>query len=251
MKRCIAVVLVCCGFVACGDDGGEKDPLSTAAGFCKEWAEAACNKDVVESCSEDPDVDACRESQVKFCRSMVSSSKYKKRGVEECLAGVEKAYADARITAEEAQTVLRMGPPCSRVLGGGEPSCEKEADCSDTDGPVCEIPEGLKVGTCRLSGGLSCEDSELECASTFFCNGENCVARLGEGKECESDRECKPTLKCAESEDEEGINVCTPRKDTGEECEEHDECQSQLCSDGECTTRVILNDRSEMCDDLR
>ena len=235
----------------CGDDAKKEDPLAAAAGFCDAWSKYACNKDVVDKCSEEPDVDKCVVSQTDFCLGLVDSDEYVKKGAEECLGAVKKAYSDTRITAEEAQVVLRLQAPCDRILGGGEPSCKSEGDCADYEDTSCEKPAGASVGTCVIDGGYDCKSDELSCASEFYCDEDkNCVRRLEEDETCTADSECVPELKCVVSVDDPEVSVCAPRKETGEACKAHDDCQSHFCANNECTSRVDLNTLADLCDDL-
>jgi hypothetical protein len=244
----------CLGLVAlagCGDDPEKEDPLATVAGFCEAWSNHTCNEEVVDRCSENPNTDKCLASQTDFCLDLVDSDEYEKAGAEECLKAVDNAYKDGRITAAEAQVVLRLGPPCSRVVGGSEPACKSDGECADYENASCEKLEGASVGTCVINGGYSCDDDDLGCAMDFFCDEDkNCVHRLDEGDTCAADAECAAELKCAPSTDDPRASVCAPRKDTEEACKGHDDCQSRFCADAQCTTRVYLTTRTDLCDDL-
>jgi hypothetical protein len=250
MRRWMAGSLVFALLGACGDDGPKVDPLAKASGFCEAWAEKACNPDVVDNCSEQADEEACLESQKDFCLSIVPASDYRKDGVSECLAAVQAAYDDVKITAEEAQIVLMAGPPCHRVRGEGEPSCKNDDECEDFDGASCEKLDGASVGTCVVDGGRSCSGDGLDCADGFYCNEKNCVARLGEGEECASDEQCTPELRCTFATEDAEVETCAPRKAVDEECKAHSDCASRFCASSRCATRAILSDKEDICEDL-
>jgi hypothetical protein len=244
----------CLGLVAlagCGDDPKKEDPLATAAGFCEAWSSHACNEDVVDRCSEKPNTDKCQASQTDFCLGVVDSDKYEKTGAEECLKAVKNAYKDSRITAAEAQVVLRLGPPCDRIIGLGEPACKSDGECADYEDASCEKLEGASVGTCVINGGYGCDNDDLSCAMEFFCDEDkNCVHRLDEGYTCTADAECAAELKCALSTDDPQVSVCALRKDVGEACKGDDDCQSHFCASAKCTNRVDLATTTDLCDEL-
>jgi hypothetical protein len=234
---------------ACGDDSNNEDPLAKASGFCDAWAEKACNTDVVDSCSQKPNRDSCLESQAAFCRTKVKASKYNKDGARECLKAVEKAYADAKITAEEYQVVHNLDIPCDQVKGASGVFCKDDEDCDDPDSQFCQPREGSSLGVCVINGGFSCKDAELSCAQNFYCNGEDCVSLKNSGGECADSSQCKPEYECVVPEDAE-TGECKLRLDVGDECEKDADCQTHLCWDGECANRIILSDGDALCEDL-
>lgn len=234
---------------ACGDDGKNEDPLATVAGFCEAWAERACNADVVDVCSQEPDRDDCIDGQADFCRTLVKASKYNKSGARECLDAVEEAYADARITAGEFQVVRHLAVPCDQVIGADGVFCKKDSDC-DTEKQLCQEREGSATGVCVIDGGRSCKDTELSCAQGFFCNGSICAEIEDSGGECASDIECKPEYRCVIPEDAE-TGTCKARADVDEACTTDDDCKSHLCWEDKCANRIVLTDSDELCKDLR
>jgi hypothetical protein len=234
---------------ACGDDSNNEDPLAKASGFCEEWAKRACNGDVVDRCSQKPDEDKCLESQADFCRTKVKASKYNKAGARECLKAVEKAYSDAKITAEEFQVVRNFDIPCDQVRGATGVFCKDLDECDDPGAQACQPREGSSVGVCVIDGGYSCKDADLSCALGFYCNGDACVALKNSGGECAEDSQCKPDYACVIAEGDE-TGKCKIRLDVGEACDQDEDCRTHLCWDGECANRIILSDGDQLCDDL-
>jgi hypothetical protein len=232
----------------CGDDSNNEDPLATASGFCDEWAQRACNKDVVNSCSQEPSKDACLESQSSFCRTKVKASKYNKAGARECLDAVEKAYADGQLTSDEFQIVRDLGIPCDQVIGASGVFCKTVEDCDEPDAMVCQPREGSKMGVCVIDGGFSCKETDLSCAQGFYCNGSLCAALSK--SECASDEQCKPEYKCNIAEDAE-IGTCKLRLDVDEACTDNEECQTHVCWGGKCVKRIVIADVDKICEDLR
>lgn len=215
-----------------GDDGSAPDPYVTREGFCGEWAKAACTSRVVSACAA-TDQDACVATQAQFCTGVVSAEAYRKELARSCVSRVRSAYADERLTPEEARIVLTGGAPCDFA-------------CIDVDG---ECLEPTIVG-----GGMECTDPTSVCDEGFYCDGTNCLALRTEGRECSASMPCAPELKCV---GEEGAQVCEAKAATGEPCATGDDCVSGICSlpagaaEGICGAEIILSTAEPACMNLR
>ena len=253
----LSLSLFAVGTVAACSADEEKDPYATVDDFCAAWSERACITEVVNNCTQEGGEKAtCRSAQKAFCKSLLSDGDYKRKAVEECLEYVKNAYADARLTSDEAAVVLRLQAPCAQVIGRGGKLCASNSDCDD--GVCAETAWGVDV--CHIGGGYSCDpDGELQCAPTFYCSGGNCIQRGSVGDDCTVDAECGSEQRCeitvVEADPEAGTEAsesgeCVARLGTGEDCTEDPECQSGWCLDGTCTVRVILSDQTSICDDL-
>jgi hypothetical protein len=240
--------MIALGVVASCSSDDAPDPIATADGFCAAWAANACVTNVVENCSQDGGSDtACRKSQAAFCTSLLGSGKYHRDAADTCLAYVSKAYSDARLDADEAAVVLKLATPCAQVIGKGGTTCGGDSDCEDG---VCEETSAGR-GECRLAGGKKCDpNGDLQCSSTDYCNGQNCVERGAVGDTCKSDNECSSSQLC-KIVDGATSGTCTPRLATDAACSKDTDCQSGWCSDGACMVRVILTDQSSLCDNLK
>src|SRR5688572_8067788 len=102
-KPLIALALLALAIPA-GCSGTEEppDPLRNSAGFCREWAKAACQSSVVENC--DTVTEDCIDAQSAFCETIVPEN-YSSRKAAACLSAVKSAYRDAKLTGDEVQVV--------------------------------------------------------------------------------------------------------------------------------------------------
>lgn len=256
------VALFCCLPACSAEKEGPKAPPSpydTAAGFCEKWAEAACNDDVVSACSGGgADVEACQDSQQAFCAQLVTESRYtdSKADAEACVDAVKAAYADGVLSAEEAETVLRLRNDCETISSGSGAegaSCQSDADCSTRDGLACVVPLGEATGTCYVpveqGGGFECTGADQVCAEGFYCNGEICQRRKVDGEVCSDTLPCLESLQCFGS-------VCRPKAPVSSACSSDEECASGLCAKGSsetglCSAQIILSATEPTCQNLR
>jgi hypothetical protein len=237
-------------------DDEASDPLATAAGFCGEWGKVACNADVIDACTAS-DMDACVEAQSEYCLDLLPSSGFAKDNAKRCLDAVKAAYADADLEPEELAIVRRLEGDCSQLIRGSvdeDGICNTRIVCDTVAGYECVIHVGEPTGTCQLpeevGGGRSCAFDAAVCEDGFYCNGSNCLERLGEAASCDHDGECQAELRCTSGS-------CTARLDVGDPCTEDDDCKSTVCSigsgdtEGICVARVRLDVTNPICDDLR
>ena len=72
------------------------DPLAKREGFCKAWAENACQKDVVDFCNASS-VEKCVSTQSDTCLGIIPEN-YSSNHAKDCLTAVKAAYKDAVLT---------------------------------------------------------------------------------------------------------------------------------------------------------
>jgi hypothetical protein len=233
----------------------EEEPVPrTREVFCRDWAGAACNGEVVSVCQA-ADAEACRQAQEDFCRSIVPDTFAADRS-EQCIEAVANAYADGDLSASELVTVRLLGAPCDELSRGprGEgQSCMTRDDCESAAGFDCVMKADRMSGTCEIpeivSPGEDCEADQQICTSNFFCNGENCIAASDLGEDCMHHQECGEEGFC----DVDG--TCAARFDTNDACDDDAQCGDGICYDfGDeriCTDRIVLSRSEPICNDLR
>jgi len=238
----------------CAAEDPEPAPR-TREEFCRQWANAACSAEVVSVCQA-ADATACRLSQQTSCVSLVPDG-FADDQADACLDAVGAAYADADLTAAELLTVLRLGPPCDKLVRGPKTRgqlCDQNSDCDAPAGLECVIKGSATNGTCekptRKMPGLSCAAAHEICTDGFYCNGSNCIEAKSEGEPCATDQECGDEAYCnANSECEERLKV-------GSACVVDNECASGVCfrfsdEDWSCLDRLRLSPSEPACDNLR
>jgi hypothetical protein len=236
------------------------DPLETRSGFCERWGKSACSAEVVDRCLA-ADATVCAESQTVFCETILPGSGYSKQFAQVCLNAVKAAYADAELTREEHDTVIDLGPPCDKLIEGpgqvGDACSGKDSDCNTLEDLKCVARPG-ETGTCQVptivGGGRSCRQLHETCEEGFFCNGENCIERLGEGSLCSASAPCAEDLKC---EGPDGAQTCVPKAELGGPCGNENDCVTGLCAkapgavSGVCDNKIILTSADPLCENLR
>ncbi len=246
----------------CGvDEETPPDPLRNPEGFCKSWAESACQQKVVDNCNA-PDIDGCIDSQQTFCLDIVPEN-YTSEHAKACLSAVKAAYKDALLTAEEIAVVIKLAAPCDQLSSGTSSeghSCEKNDDCETAAGLTCVIKAGGTSGSCEepveVGGGEACDQAEQVCSGNFYCDGDNCLAYKKTGAACEADFQCKPSDHCVIPID--GTEAsCEARLDRSEPCTTDADCQSLYCAiergetEGLCADSIILSLHEPLCKNLR
>lgn len=235
------------GLLGCA--GADDEPL-TRVDFCARWAEAACQDEVVSICQAS-NADACRSSQTEACLDTFPEE-FQDTGVDSCLRAVSAAFADADLTADELDVVVRYGPPCNELVQGGVGGarCSSDLDCDGAAGLRCVFKDEAE-GRCEVpevvSAGLSCDEPQQTCEEGFFCNGDNCIVAFDPGDECSNDAQCGPEHYCDET--------CLERLPVGEDCEDDSQCLSDLCYSFDdsrtCVSRIRLSPAEPMCRSLR
>jgi hypothetical protein len=236
--------------------GASSDPLRTESAFCAEWAEVACNDQVVEDCGGT--ATGCREAQKTACEDRLPSG-YSSKHARECLDYVRDAYEDSVLTAEELAVMENLTGDCGRLIAGVTDEgvyCDEDTQCNTVAGYVCVIKPQDVGGTCQIpeeSGpGEPCTREESVCSDGYYCDGSDCLSQKSEGDACEIDAGCEPPLQCAIPEGEtEG--TCERRVQSGETCTSNDDCETGLCvgADPICLTQVRLTGESVLCQELR
>jgi hypothetical protein len=246
--------------LGCGvDEETPPDPLRNADGFCKSWAQSACQQKVVDNCNA-PTMDDCIDKQEDFCLGVVPEN-YSSKRAKECLSAVKAAYRDAVLSADDIDVVIKLGAPCDQLSTGTSDegdACTKNDDCNTADGLVCVIKADATTGSCEtpviVGGGKSCADDEQVCEEDFYCNGRNCVAYTETGETCVGDFECHPSERCLLVLD---AGTCEPRLERSEACTADSDCQSLYCAiesgetEGLCADSIILSLHEPLCENLR
>lgn len=233
------------------------DPLATDTGFCAEWAKAACNDTVVENCSGGlTDTDACIAAQNNFCMNAIPTGRYVSADAEACIDAVRDAYSDAQLTAEEAQTVLRLKNECAAVVSGSGQegaNCVSDLDCDTRSGFEC-IEQTDGSGACYApsvqGGGYSCNEPQQVCEAGFYCDvaADVCRKRLDESQACSETELCLESLRCDAA-------TCQPKTAIAQPCTSDEDCASGLCArgtsaDGKCAAKIILSAAEPTCQNL-
>jgi hypothetical protein len=246
----------------CGtDEETPPDPLRNAGGFCKSWAQSACQQKVVDNCNA-PSMDDCIDKQEDFCLGVIPEN-YSSKHAKECLSAVKAAYTDAVLSLDEIDVVIRLGAPCDRLSSGTSDqgdSCEKNDDCDTAAGLVCVIKAGQASGSCEepveVGGGEACDQPEQVCSGSFYCDGENCLAYKKTDADCEADYQCKPSDHCV-TETDAPTGSCVARLASSETCTADADCQSRYCAiesggtEGLCANSIILSLHEPLCENLR
>ena len=174
----------------------EEDTAETREEFCSRWAAAACSAEVVSACVAES-ADACRSSQERECLELVPATGFADDRADPCIDAVADAYADADLTASELDTVLRLGPPCDRLVRGpraAAEACTSRLDCDGPGGYDCVFKGGAQTGTCQLPAvvqpGRNCSADNAVCTSGFYCDGSNCIEGSAVGGACMRDEQC-------------------------------------------------------------
>lgn len=252
MRKLTSVLGLVFGFVVgCSSDADEPQ---TRAEFCREWATKACSEEVVSACQAES-ADACRLTQQGACEDLIPTG-FSADNAPACLQAVAAAYADADLDATEVATVLRLGPPCDRLVRGDRSSgdtCTSTSDCDAVAGFACVIKGSDAEGTCQtprvVQPGLACDALSETCTEGFYCNGENCVAGEDIGASCSNQQECGSEAYCGTD------GACTARLPVRADCNADHECLSGLCiafdTERICVNAIRLSPSEPLCDALR
>lgn len=252
-----AVALAGCS----GDEEGPKadNALRTEQGFCQEWAERACNRRVIDACSSTKE--GCIDRQSEFCEGLIPSG-YSSVNAEDCLEAVERAYADATLSADDIDVVLQLGGGCSQLIKGarteGE-NCTDRYQCDTVRNFDCVIKPGQDSGSCQVpnfvGGGSRCDDPDTVCDLNFYCDADSgrCFEPEGIDDTCVSDVICGVDAFCQkQSGDAEG--VCTTKLEDREACQRDEECQSGYClldlATPQCVSSITLTIQASACENL-
>jgi hypothetical protein len=210
---------------------------------------------VVSACVAE-DADTCRLGQQRECLELVPTTGFVDDRADDCIDAVSAAYSDADLTASELDTVLRLVPPCDRLVRG--PGAENEActtrlDCNGPDGYDCVFKAGETTGTCQLpvlvQPGRDCSADNAVCTTGFYCDGGNCIEGNATGEACMRTEQCAQGY-CGSD------NLCTAGLATNQPCTLDEECASGLCyrfsaTEQVCTDRVRLSRTDPLCEATR
>lgn len=248
---CWVLIVTASTLIACLEDDPEP---RTREQFCRDWASAACNAEIVSVCQA-ADAESCRSSQEDFCRELAPAEFAGERS-DRCIEAVAAAYRDGDLSASELRTVRLLAAPCdelSRGTRGPGQSCLARDDCNSAAGYDCVLKGNRMSGRCEIpepvGAGEDCESDRAVCPTGFFCNGENCIAGRAPGAACMHHEECGTAGYC----DVDG--VCAARRAIGAACDDDAQCARGICyefgDERVCTDRVVLTRTEPICEDLR
>lgn len=238
------------------------DPLAKREGFCKAWAQSACQAKVVEYCNA-ASVEDCVSTQSDACLGIIPEN-YSSKHAKDCLTAVKAAYKDGDLTPEEIQVVKNLAAPCDQLSSGtsgdGE-RCTANDDCNTAAGFACIKKQGATKGSCgkpeEVGPGEACDGPTQVCGEGYFCTGEYCVVYKKTGGVCDGDYQCKPEDHCVKDTADAETGLCQLRADLNETCVTDDDCQSHYCAlakdatEGECASTIRLSRSEPLCETLR
>lgn len=271
MKKLLILSLGLAAFAGCAVDAAgpkrtEDTSLKDRGSFCKAWAEAACNDDVVDSCQA-PDQETCIAAQKAHC-TMIVPPGYKSTRAEECITAVAHAYDDAELDKADLDLVLNLGGECSHLVEGVSGvggSCLLPTDCNTVKGYSCVIKAGNPEGTCQIPDsqgpGEPCDEPAQVCDPGAYCagsdeDGYNCLVTKAQGKACTYDAMCDTSALCdkSASTDDGLTGKCGPKLERSATCTKPEECASGICLEAStksvCADAVRLTIESSYCADL-
>lgn len=265
MKKLLFLSLGLAAFAGCSSDASgpkdrvETDTLKDRASFCKAWATAACNDDVVDSCQA-TDKDTCIAAQKAYCTDIVPLG-YKSTRAQECIDAVGRAYADSELNKTELGLVRRLDGDCSHLTEGGSAEgspCMDSTDCNTIKNYTCVIKAGNDTGSCQIpkiqGPGEPCDEPAQVCDTGAYCagsdtDGYNCLVTKAEGKACTYDAMCDTSDLC-----DPDTGKCAPKLARSATCSADEECASGICLQGStkkaCADSVKLTFGSTYCADL-
>jgi hypothetical protein len=249
------VVAAGCG----GDDSTAipPDPYATEQGFCDAFAKAICNGSVVSACygSDEStlaeDTARCVENAtVNACNP--GDYAYHRGGAEACLAAIQAAYADARLTGDELEAAREQCLAAFSDNGGVGSSCVRDEDCDGSAGLRC-VAKPAQDGTCQvpvLSDG-DCSAEDAVCPDGEYCaklEGQEvyvCAPFVASGSPCSETILCDPDESLCIT-DMMMMSSCTPKTDNGQTCTENTQCKGGFCvrptgaTEGTCVATLTL-----------
>jgi hypothetical protein len=254
---------------SCNKKESSGSAVNDVAGFCAQWASAACSDAVVDACSASSKT-ACQESQSDFCTSLVPEDKYSPDGAADCIVAVKKAYDDATLTSDERSVALHLGGACDKVLSGTIDrggTCSTDSDCDRTRDLSC-VKKGEAKGTCQeavpTENGGDCTSDEAVCAAGYYCDKTvlHCIEGKKEASDCDAGTPCASGLRCADADGKTvpeggtGSGTCLALAAVGKDCEADDNCESGICTllangSGVCSSKTVLGPADPVCLDLR
>jgi hypothetical protein len=247
-----------------GSDSGPKrledTSFKTRDSFCKKWADAACNEDVVDACGAKDEAD-CMAAQTQYCVDILPVG-YDPTNAEQCIAAVKRAYNDAELNQAELDLVLNLGGECSRLIRGGSSegdTCTLSTECNTVKGYSCVIKPGFTEGTCQVaklqSAGQSCDGPEEVCAQGYYCvetkaGGGICGEQGTKDTDpCEDDSMCISTMLCDTE-----TGKCSPKLERSDPCTADAQCASGICllsaAKPKCVDAVTLTPEASICETL-
>jgi hypothetical protein len=254
LHRVISALFLAALFAGCGSSKSRSGNIyGTEEQFCAQWGKAACNAKVVSACAA-ATAESCVEKQAAYCMGLVPPN-YSSKNAKACIDKVKAAYADAKLSAEEVAIVRDLGAPCDKLNKGpkqlGE-LCYASDECDGLQDLVCVIKLGAPDGTCQVpnqvGGGFSCKGADEVCGTGFYCDGSNCIAKLGTGETC------SPEIPCLEDHLCQGT-ICVAKGATAASCADNQECLSGICAKpalgpGKCVDSVVLTPTDPVCQSL-
>lgn len=235
-----SVMLFC---IACSvetvpiEDGD--NPLATEHGFCQAKAEAECTDAVVAACygsdesSLPTDVGNCAQARALDDACNPTGDPYHADNAEACLAAVATAHTDAQLTRDELDAINAACLSVFSIARGAGEACTLDSDCDTLKNLRCIGSSSDRL--CRepipVEAGRGCQNPASVCEAGFYCDGKNCLEKLGLGEACDEDRPCRDDGQCKASGDagDAPETTCIERKDNGQTCVTNDDCTGGFC----------------------
>lgn len=238
---------------ACSDAQGPRYPDLNS--FCSARASAECNTQVTLACAS-PTSSMCVAKRQLICvSSMPAGTTYNASSADGCITEVSNAYADARITVEESNSIHAA---CMTVFDGPgdrDAACFEDTDCIVSRGLRCVGATGSSKGACEvpreMEGGGSCSATDALCTRGYHCGPTlHCDINAAMNEACDDRTPCGMYLQCSSA------GLCVPRFADGSTCTTADECMHGMCdspttSTGVCVSELNLAPSEPFCIESR
>jgi hypothetical protein len=234
-------------------DEGPKYPDINS--FCNARASSECSAEVLASCGA-PDAATCIARRQQVCvTGRPPNTTYSPSSAESCISAVSAAYADAKITLAEKNSVDGACTPVFDGPGAKNATCQKDNDCQVSIGLRCVASAGSTSGSCQVpqpvQGGGSCAASEAQCISGFHCGiTAHCDINAALNEAC-ANIPCAPDLICSTA------GTCQAKSPDGSVCASDGECLHGICNkastqpSGLCVLQVTLAPAEPFCVESR
>lgn len=219
--------------------------------FCAAIGNAECSDSILTSCGV-PDKTTCAGAVQATCVSGTgdvtfgrNTGNYQPSKGDACVAAVQAAYADAKVTAAEYGT-LRAA--CDLAFSALRPvgyECSIDADCDITSGLICTVAGSKKKCAAPGTKGKGDDCTQAACMPPLVCGPSNfCVSGRDQGSPCTAVSDpCSAGLLCENS-------VCVARHGTNTSCLANEECASGFCARvPDISNPMMLNPNARLCEE--
>jgi hypothetical protein len=234
-----------------------------ASSFCMGWAQAECADAVLTACLSSSK-DLCITQRQSACMTRVvtpaqeANLSYDSSRAEACVSAVSSAYADAKLTSDEENTMREACEPVFSGFGSKGSACNANSDCKQSEGLRCVVhlsssnDAGPITGTCQqpvaASPGASCSAPEAQCAEGFHCGtSAHCDQDAELGQNCSLQNPCAEGLECSSSDS--GEPTCLQKAGIGDACNFDLDCASGYCVENVhlCAEAYQLSQNEPFC----